>query len=174
MANKTVIKISLSKDSIDDARKQIRQYREKLDARLKVLMDKLGEIGVNTIQTVMSSVPENDEPGNYSVKYSTDGENCTYRTMINLTGDKVLFIEFSAGITYGTTKHPLDIEGQYGMGTYPSEKGHWSDPLGWWYKDEDGDSIHTYGNRAYMPMYHADEEIISRVQQVAKNVFSNM
>ena len=52
-------------------------------------------------------------------------------------------------------------------------KGHWDSPYGWWYVHENGEKHHSYGNRAYMPMYHSEEAIILSIRQIAKEVFSS-
>ena len=119
----------------------------------------------------MESVPD-EEKGSYYTEIVNTSNGDIIGAAIRLTGDKVLFIEFSAGITYGTDNYPLPSGDKYGMGTYPG-KGHWNSPYGWWYVDEQGNKHHSYGNRAYMPMYHAEQAIIIQVSHIAREVFSS-
>lgn len=157
--------------SINDAIKQIQEYNRNLKRKTQILIDKLAEKGLEVVQTTMESVPA-EEKGSYNTEIINNSRGDIIGAAIRLTGDKVLFIEFSAGITYGTPKggYPLDSGKQYGVGTYPGQV-HAEDPRGWWWVDEQGNKHHSYGNRAYMPMYHAELEILSQVSNIAKEVF---
>ncbi len=169
---KKQIKINLFDGvSINDAIKQIQEYNRNLKRKTQILIDKLAEKGLEVVQTTMESVPA-EEKGSYNTEIINNSRGDIIGAAIRLTGDKVLFIEFSAGITYGTPKggYPLDSGKQYGVGTYPGQV-HAEDPRGWWYIDEQGNKHHSYGNRAYMPMYHAELEILSQVSNIAKEVF---
>ena len=121
------------------------------------------------MQMTMEEIPS-EEKGDYYTETINTSNGDIVGVAIQLTGNKVLFIEFSAGITYGTDSYPLPSGDNYGMGTYPG-KGHWDSPYGWWYVDDHGEKHHSYGNRAYMPMYHAEQAIILSVRSVAKEVF---
>jgi len=166
------INIELSTKSIQAAIAEIEAYKQALVAKLTQLVERLADIGVESIDTTMMSVAPADR-GEYDVGKEQMGD-CSFA--IRLKGDQVLFIEFSSGITFGTNSfQPLPNNpnyGQgYGMGTYPSEKGHWNDPEGWWYTGRWGESEHTYGVRAYAPMYHADIDMRNQLDAVAKEVF---
>ena len=117
----------------------------------------------------MESIPE-EEKGNYYTEIVNNIKGEITGVTVRLSGTDVLFVEFSAGISYGTDSYPLPSGDKYGMGTYPG-KGNWDNPNGWWYKDESGKLHHSFGNRAYMPMYHAEEAIIISVREIAKEVF---
>lgn len=168
------IKISLNSKSIQNAINQINAYQIKFQQKNEVFIQKLADIGLNVIQSTMESIPDDDEKGSYYTEIINDDRGNIKGASIRLSGDKVLFIEFSAGITYGTSEYPLPSGSDYGMGTYPSTKAKsdWDNPNGWWYTDESGQKHHSYGNRAYMPMYHAEQAIIIAVRQIAKEVFS--
>ena len=169
MARKT-IKIDLSDGkSLDNAIKQIQEYQKNLPRKVQILIDRLAKEGLQVVQSTMESVPD-EEKGSYYTEIVNNSKGDIIGAAIRLTGDKVLFIEFSAGITYGTDSYPLPSGDKYGMGTYPG-KGHWDSPYGWWYVDEQGNKHHSYGNRAYMPMYHAEQAIIMQIREVAKDVF---
>lgn len=166
---KKTINIKLSKSSIDDAIKQLRQYKDDLARKNQLFIDRLAKIGLTTVQQTMESIP-GEEKGSYYTEIINNSEGDIAGAAIHLSGDQVLFLEFSAGITFGTNSYPLPSGDQFGMGTYPG-KGHWDDPNGWWYIDENGNKHHSYGNRAYMPMYHAEQAIVLAVQQIAREVF---
>lgn len=157
--------------SLDKAIQEIKQYQNSLQRKVQIFIDRLAKEGLQVVQSTMESVPD-EEKGSYYTEIVNTSNGDIIGAAIRLTGDKVLFIEFSAGITYGTDNYPLPSGDKYGMGTYPG-KGHWDSPYGWWYVDEHGEKHHSYGNRAYMPMYHAEQAIIIQIRHIAREVFSS-
>lgn len=155
----------------------IKQYQKDLDMKCQLFVDELAKTGQKVVVQVMNGVPK-EERGQYSVFVEHNQDGSMKNAQLVLSGDKILFIEFSAGIRYGTSSYPLPIGDNYGMGTYPSDSPrqnpnypNWSNPNGWWYYDENGESQHTYGNRAYMPMYHAEQAMVLTMQKTAKKIF---
>ena len=172
MAINKKIKINLfDSRSLDKAIQEIRQYQNSLPRKVQTFIDRLAKEGLQVVQSTMESVPD-EEKGSYYTEIVNTSNGDIIGAAMRLTGDKVLFIEFSAGITYGTDNYPLPSGDKYGMGTYPG-KGHWNSPYGWWYVDEQGNKHHSYGNRAYMPMYHAEQAIILQISHIAREVFSS-
>lgn len=170
MAKRT-IKGNLSVSGIQKMIDEVNAYRDELLSKNELFKERLERIGLETIQTTMESVPD-EERGSYYTEIINNSSGEIAGAAIHLSGTQVLFIEFSAGITHGTDSYPLPSGSKYGMGTYPGQ-GHWDDPKGWWYIDERGEKHHSYGNRAYMPMYHAEQSIILAVRQIAKEVFGS-
>lgn len=166
------IKMNLSAGSIQNAVKELQKYKADLMRKQQVFIDRLAKIGLNVAQQTMESIPP-DEKGSYYTEIMNNSRGDIVGAAIRLSGDKILFLEFSTGITYGTDAYPTPAGDKYGMGTYPSKKAKsdWDNPNGWWYVDDNGQKHHSYGNRAYMPMYHAEEAIILAVRQIAKEVF---
>lgn len=171
MAKRTININLFDSRSLDKAIQQIRQYQNSLPRKVQTFIDRLAKEGLQVVQSTMESVPD-EEKGSYYTEIVNTSNGDIIGAAIRLTGDKVLFIEFSAGITYGTNNYPLPSGDKYGMGTYPG-KGHWNSPYGWWYVDEQGNKHHSYGNRAYMPMYHAEQAIIIQIRHIAREVFSS-
>lgn len=165
------IKMNLSAGSIQNAVKELQRYKADLMRKQQVFIDRLAKIGLNVVQQTMESIPP-DEKGSYYTEIINNSRGDIVGAAIRLSGNQILFLEFSSGITYGTDNYPTPAGDKYGMGTYPG-KGHWNDPAGWWWVDDNGEKHHSYGNRAYMPMYHAEEAIILAVRQIAKEVFSS-
>ncbi len=168
--SKRIIKCSLSSKSIQNAIKELKKYENDLQRKNQIFVQKLADAGILVIRETMESVPA-EEKGSYYTEIINNSNGDLVGAAIRLTGDKVLFLEFSAGITYGTDAYPLPSGSEYGIGTYPGQT-HAYDPNGWWYIDENGEKHHSYGNRAYMPMYHAEEAIILAIRSIAKEVFS--
>ncbi len=165
------ISISLSQKSIQNAINEVRKYQRELQRKNPIFIDRLSKIGLDVIQATMESIPT-EEKGSYYTEVVNNSQGDIIGAAIRLSGDKILFLEFSTGIAYGTDSYPTPAGDEYGMGTYPGE-GHWDSPYGWWYVDENGQKHHSYGNRAYMPMYHAEQAIVIAVRQVAREVFGN-
>lgn len=169
MAKRTININLFDSGSIDKAIQEIRHYQNNLQRKVQIFVDRLAREGLQVVQSTMESIPD-EEKGSYYTEIVNTTNGDIIGAAVRLTGDQVLFIEFSAGIRYGTSNYPLPSGDKYGMGTYPG-KGHWNDPNGWWYIDERGEKHHSYGNRAYMPMYHAEQAIIKQVRRIAKEVF---
>ena len=165
------ISISLSQKSIQNALKEIESYKRELQRKNQVFIDRLSKIGLDVVQATMESIPS-EEKGSYYTEVVNNSQGDIIGAAIRLTGDKILFLEFSAGIAYGTNSYPTPAGDKYGVGTYPGQT-HAFSLYGWWYVDENGKKHHSYGNRAYMPMYHAEEAIVLVVRQVAREVFGN-
>lgn len=112
-----------------------------------------------------------DGPNIYNVTVE-DTPSGGYKIVVN--GDSVAFVEFGAGVRYGEG-HPQASEFGVGPGTYPSGKGHWNDPDGWYLPKgkwaADG-TRHTYGNPPNMPMYNTATDLRNEVERVAREVFS--
>lgn len=165
------ISISLSQKSIQNAINEVRKYQRELQRKNQIFIDRLSKIGLDVVQATMEFIPA-EEKGSYYTEIVNNSHGDIIGAAIRLSGDKILFLEFSTGIAYGTDSYPTPAGDEYGMGTYPGE-GHWDSPYGWWYVDENGQKHHSYGNRAYMPMYHAEQAIVIAVRQVAREVFGN-
>lgn len=168
------ITFSLSQKSVNEAIKEIEKYKQNLIRKQQIFVERLAKAGLEVVQQTMESVPEENK-GSYYTEVIADGNGGNMAgAAIRLSGNKILFIEFSAGITFGSApgSYPLPSGAGYGYGTYPDQKYALS-PNGWWYKGEDGKYHHSYGNRSYMPMYHAEEAIILTVWQIAREVFGS-
>lgn len=173
------IDITLDEASVDNAIKQLRKYEKSLSSKLDDFLDALADIGVDTIDNIVSFIPQDQELDSGTItKVPNKLKDGRSRMKIRFTSEDVLFIEFSAGITYGTNDYPLPSGKGYGMGTYPDGKGHWDNPYGWYYQDKSSPyainergTVHSYGNPAYMPMYHAIEAMTLQIWATAYKIF---
>lgn len=176
MAKRKLV-IGKGKMTFADAANYIEQYRKELDMKCQLFVHELAKKGQQVTAQIMRSVPK-EERGQYSVLVKHNQDGSMKNAKIILSGDKVLFVEFSAGIRYGTSDYPLSSGSKYGMGTYPSDVPrqnpnypNWANPSGWWYYDEKGEAQYTFGNRAYMPMYHAEQAMVILMQKLAERIF---
>ena len=160
-----VIRISLSTQSIGQAIKELKAYRDSLESRKEKLLEELAKIGVQEA----------------SVRFTTaiyDGVNdseVTLETIENgyrivASGKAVAFIEFGAGVYHNPTEpypNPRP-DGIVGIGEYG--KGH-GKRQAWGFKNESGELVITHGNPAAMPMWYASEEMRNSILKIARRVF---
>lgn len=173
------IDIKLSENSIEHAIKKLQKYKRRLQDKLDKYVEALADLGISTIDAEISAIdPEmfGRVPDAKTSKVPVQSQDGHSKMRIRLSGDDVLFIEFSAGVTYGTAEYPLPSGAGYGALTYPGQT-HASDPDGWYYKDESSPYanekgvVHSYGNPAYMPMYKALESIRLQMWYAAWEIF---
>lgn len=180
----TAINIGLSVDGIRDAVFKLNEYAADLQAKVSDFCLRLAYEGLGIANAVLArATNEMVEHPLFMAEAVLDSTGGVTGAALKVSGTQILFVEFSAGITFGTSfPQPLPSGRDYGdgmgMGTYPG-MGHWDDPNGWWFLDPDNPEanergyVHTYGNRAYQPMYHAEAAIIARVSTVAQAVFGS-
>ena len=158
------MKIEITLGEIDKALKELAEYEKELVDKTRLVVEKLAFLGATnaSLEYARAITDQND--------VQVDMEWVNTNTMrIRASGTQVLFIEFGTGVTYGYG-HPEADKFGYGAGTFPSNKGHWDDPDGWWYS-KDGESKHTYGNPPSASMYNTARKLEQEVQRVVKEVF---
>ena len=157
--------MSLSSKSIDKAIKELRAYRDSLDAKKDKLFEELANIGVKEA----------------SLRFTTaiyDGVNDSSVTLetiqngycIRAEGKAVAFIEFGAGVYHNPSEPYPDPrpEGIVGIGEYGKGLGK---RQAWGFRDESGELVITHGNPAAMPMWYASEEMRRAIKNKFKEVF---
>lgn len=163
--SKKVVTCNLSKSSIGEAIKELKDYKREFREKEKELVKLLAMIGVREA----------------SVRFTTamyDGTNDTKVTLkkikngyaIIAKGKAVAFIEFGAGV-YHNTSEPYPnprSDGIVGIGEYGKGKGK---QQAWGYKNENDDLVITRGNPAAMPMWYASEEMKTAILKIAREVF---
>lgn len=158
------MKIELKLGEINKAVKQLEEYKKQLQEKERLILEKLAFFGaVNASLEYSRAIAEEND---IQVKVEWVTRN---KIKVMASGTQLLFIEFGAGITYGYG-HPEASKYGYGAGTYPSNKGHWDDPNGWWYS-KDGESKHTYGNPPSASMYNTARKLEQEVERVVREVF---
>lgn len=93
---KKVIKCGLSQQSIQNAISEIQKYRDELQRKNQILIDRLAKEGLQVVQTTMESIPS-EEKGSYYTEIINNSQGDIVGAAIRLSGDKILFLEFSAG-----------------------------------------------------------------------------
>lgn len=167
-----------SQKSIQDAIKQIEDYRDDLPKKCQEICRRLSEEGVRVADVAINSVPigktitltTDINPSKMGCKAIMKMSGRETRTEDGRTFFTALAIEFGAGIRYNSTSNPKAKEFGMGVGTFPDQT-HAFDPNGWYYLDSNGEWKHSYGVQASMPMYHAFSEMTKSVDKIVKEVF---
>ena len=159
------IKINpFDKSSIDNAIKQIQEYKKDFLAKEKIFVKRLAEIGVS-VATTGFALADYDGNKDVTVRLEWNGN----KAVVIAEGETVGFIEFgtgiknpewdSSGMSYTPPKH-----GTYG-------KKHGARPHGWYFKPGEGAVQHTFGNYPAEAMRTARDVMIERITRIAREVW---
>lgn len=162
---KQVIEFGLNVRGIDRAIKELKVYRDSLEAKNKKFLEELADIGlIEATIRFEGAVYDRETHTDIEVKPIEDGY------VIVASGKDVAFIEYGAGVHYNSPstykgKKPTEISE---IGTYG--KGYGSRHV-WGYPDGDGGIKLTHGNPAAMPMWYASEEMRNAIKKTFVEVF---
>lgn len=160
-----VITMGLTTSSINDAIKELEEFRDSLKQKKDRMLKELAEIGVKEA-SVRFTTAMYDGVNDSSVSLETTGNGYT----IVASGHAVAFIEFGSGV-YHNSSEPYPNprpDGIVGIGEYGKGQGK---RKAWGYRNEAGEVVVTHGNPAAMPMWYASEEMRSKIQRIAQEVF---
>lgn len=157
--------MDLSSSSISKAIKELKEFRDSLEAKKKTLLERLGEIGVYEASVrFTTAMYDGVNDSQVSLETTDDGY------AIVAAGHAVAFIEFGSGVYHNSGDpypgpRPAGIVGigEYGKGYGKRQT--------WVFRDEAGEKVFTHGNPAAMPLWYASEEMRSKITQIAKEVF---
>lgn len=178
MGKKTIAVNLFDSKSIQNAIKQIEQYRDDLPRKCQEICRRLSEIGEQTALVAISESPQGKavtlrvdiSPSKMGCQAMIVGTGKTVTDEKGRTFNLLFGIEFGSGIRYNPTENPLASDFGMGVGTFPDQV-HAFDRGGWMYLDKDGNWKHSYGVRATMPFYKSMLEIRKNVDKVVKEVF---
>jgi len=156
------VNITINVQGLDELIDQLDAYRDSLPRRTDELCRRLAEYGLVLADASFSGAAYD---GPKDVNVTVEPIDNGYRIVAD--GSTILILEFGAGVTYGYG-HPNP--GPYGPGTYPSTKGHWNDPNGWYLPKSAGGG-HTWGNPPSMTMYNTAKDIQREIESIAREVF---
>lgn len=173
---KRVIKVQLNERSIDQAIKELNNYKKWLTDKTKEFLKALADEGVE-IASVKFGQAVYDGTNDVTCSMQDRGAN---KVAVMAIGGATLFIEFGTGVKY-PDNHPEAgengmVRGQYGYKLGRLEKG-------WRYSGDPGSNgevitegkyageIHTYGNPANMSMYLTVRELENKFAEIARRVY---
>lgn len=144
------------KGSIDEAIKQLKDYRKGILDKLERLVHVLANDGVVVAKSWLGATQGDSQRA--GIGLDLDREGNISMAVIHLSGEDALFVEFGAGFYYNASDTPHAAEFGYGIGTYnPSSDNAWN-PDGWYYWTGT-QRVHSYGTEGTYPLYHAAENI---------------
>ncbi len=169
--------ITIKINGLDELKKKIATKRDNFDQKAQVFLKRLAEAGL-VVADAQFRTAQYDGTNDVVVKVETLDQN---HIAVVANGQAVAFIEFGTGITY-TEQHPKAdemgaIRGSYGQGKGNNES--------WTYYGETGTDgvvvresdngavIRTKGNPPARAMYYASQEMLNKIQQIAKEVFTS-
>lgn len=170
----------LSLSAIEEAKKELEQYKESLNKKCQTFVELLSAKGVITARENVGQFGEyivftqETNPiidGCKCVMYASDTGTIT-RSWQTKDGIKtadispLLMTEFGSGFK---AKNPKNVAG-VGQGTFPNQT-HAFDKEGWYYQSLDGVWHHSTGIEPTQPMLKAFEEMFLIVQKTASEVF---
>ena len=157
--------MSLSTSSINNAIKELRAFRDSIDAKKYQLLEELTKIGLKEA-SIRFTTAMYDGVNDTSVR----AELTHFGYRIVAEGKAVAFIEFGAGVYHNPGEPYPDPrpEGIVGIGEYGKGYGQ---RQAWGFKNEDDELVITHGNPAAMPMWYASEEMRNSIEKIARRVF---
>lgn len=163
--------------SLQEAIRQIEQYRDELPRKAQQLCQRLAEEGVKVADVAINSVPIGR-----TITLTTDinPSKMGCKAMLKMTGRETrtedgriyysaLGIEFGSGIYYNETANPKSAKFGMGVGTFPGQTHAFQDK--WYYLGDDGEWHASHGVQASMPMYKASVEMRQKLDSIVKEVF---
>ena len=162
---KKVITMGLNTSSIEKAIKELKAYRDSIDAKKYRLLEELTKIGLREA-SIRFTTAMYDGVNDSNVR----AELTHFGYRIVAEGKAVAFIEFGSGVYHNSGEPYPDPrpDGIVGIGEYGKGYGK---RQAWGYKDESGELVITHGNPAAMPMWYASEEMRNAIVKTFKEVF---
>lgn len=176
------------KGSLQNAIKQLEEYKQSINDKADIFIERLALVGVPVIREKFAQAETDDfnfDRSHYThIKIESFGDH--HKAILTVEGKNLLFIEFGSGIHFngnlggspnpsvewsvpgGTLEHYGGAALGYTIGSYGHGQG--SKDF-WFYYDDQGGSQMSHGTRASMPMFSAEMEIISKIEQIAREVF---
>ena len=169
------IECSLDEKDLDRAIRLVELYKKDLDGKTSVFVDHVAKTIEDNARNELSSHIWSGETISslHTEKMASKGHSRNAKVSC---GGAAVWLEFGTGVVAnncgtGEYVHPKAAElGMYGIGEYG--QGHGSDPNGWYFEDEFGDSYHTFGIPATMFMYHSAWAGRRSLSRLAREVFN--
>lgn len=183
----TTLKVSLSTASVQRAIKEVKDYKKSLEAKNKLFVDKLLDIGIEVAKENAVDIPGTfgtHHMGEY-VSFSKELSNSKGKSKGLILGmgaeiysavNEGRSINSLMALEFGTAALALEPQAMFGVsggrGTN-SRSGHENDLVWWAYTVENGKRIRKKltAIEPTRPMYHAATEMLLQIQRVAQEVF---
>lgn len=168
---KKTITITLDSDSIDRAIKELRAYEKEIKEKCELLRRRVAEIIQQKAQTGFSGAIVDDTlKGARTASVSVYVKDSDDITLVIAEGEDAIWVEFGAGVHHngaaGSSPNPWGSELGFTIGGYGTKGVR--DVWGFY---EDGELILTHGTPAKMPLFHAVQDVIDDIGEIAKEIF---
>ena len=172
--------IHLDKGEIDDLVQELNEFADSFPTRCQMAVQELCDEGIKVATAnageykgmiLFTKEIDLTESGCSALMIATDLEK-PVRSWRYQGGEKsveispILMAEFGSG--WAADPEP-QIYGM-GQGSFPGQT-HAFDTQGWFWKDLDGETHHSYGEAPTYPMYKASVEMVSKIQEVFEKYF---
>lgn len=163
--------------SVQAALKQVEAYRDGLPEKIEKLQKRIAEEirqsadagfgGAAKEDIIFGEVADED----VVVTVEDGGENVS---IVRASGPSAIWQEFGAGVYYngpvGNSPNPLGKQNLFFIGKFGQGKGA-RNVWGFYYPKGSKNLVLTHGTPASMPMYHAEQEVIEKIVEIAREVF---
>lgn len=173
---KRIIECALSPESINNATKELQEYKDELQDKHKQLVDRLAKIGIKVAEERYAEASAGSiEPGKMTAPDSTvpaleiTTEDGGLTAVIQISGHDVTFIEFGSGVHFnaGYAGKPATTNagkmgysiGGYGTGLGLHEAWHY------------GSGKISYGTPAADATGKIEEEIKNQIRKVVREIY---
>lgn len=168
-----VIKFGLSEREIDNAIKELEQYKKELVRKAELLRSRVAEKIANSAQSGFAGATVDDlvdgNKRNAHVKVYVEIRDTI--TLVIADGEDAVWVEFGAGVYHndsvGSSRHPRGSELGFTIGSYGKGMG----KKQVWGFYEEGALHLTRGTPAVMPMYNAVKRVCDEIANIAREVF---
>lgn len=165
--------------NVDTIISQLKQYRDGLQNKNRLMLERLAEIGINIAQVKFGSAQYD---GYDDVNVPATPQWLSDNTLaISAEGSAVTFIEFGTGVFY-SSRHPMEAELGFIRGEYGEGKGS-NDSWGYYglpgtngrviQKKSGKTVVITHGNPPARAMYDAAKIMRSRIVDIAKEIYGS-
>ena len=183
MAKKKIRFNAFSPSGVNDAMRQLAEYRKSILDKCELFCKRLAEKGIEVAEQHTGKFGSHIR---FDIQTSRIPDGA--QAILIATNTSLIHVRWiGAGVAYGEAdisplmmaefgsglpaqKNPRGPEFGMGTGTFPGQT-HADDPDGWSYMDTEGVWHHSYGETPTMPMDQASKAIIKAVRQTAREVF---
>lgn len=169
------IKVNLSESGVEQAIKQVADYKAELIRKCNLLREKVAEhiqkesqqtFNTSLVDDIITGAPTRNAEVNVSVTVS--GEV----TLVIADGEDAVWVEFGAGVFHngsvGQSPNPYGAQNGFTIGSYGKGNGA---KTAWGYYDEEGNLVRTRGTPATMPLARAVGDTLNEIVSIAREVF---
>lgn len=172
---KKKISFGLSVREINQAIKELEQYKKDITNKTELLRKKVAERLENLAASgfagaIVDDLTEESGGARYA-EVSTSIDERGNVSVVIAQGKDAVWVEFGAGVFHngsaGNSPHPKGSELGFTIGDYGKGMG----KKNTWGFYEDGELRLTHGTPAVMPMYNAVKIVCEEIAEIAKEVF---